>query len=266
MKYSFMTFSCPDVGLEDVFSLATRLGYDGIEPRVVSKHKHGLEPDCSAETREKAKQLAAETGVAICCVATSCRYANPEDAEQQLADTLQAIDLAADLGAPRLRVFGGSIPEGVDREQAIELVTASLRSAADHAAERGVVVCMETHDAWCDPEHVADVMKRVNHPAIAVNWDIMHPVRVVGATMDHAFETLKPWIKHVHFHDGSTTTDGLKLVPIGEGDIDHRRAVELLKAAPYDDFLSGEWIGWEPYETHLPRELAIMKRYEQEAP
>jgi hypothetical protein len=38
--------------------------------------------------------------------------------------------------------------------------------------------------------------------------------------------------------------------------------VELLQAMPYTGYLSGEWINWEPYEMHLPRELAAMKAYE----
>ena len=33
----------------------------------------------------------------------------------------------------------------------------------------------------------------------------------------------------------------------------------------YDGYISGEWINWEdPYEVHLPRELATLKRYESE--
>ena len=32
----------------------------------------------------------------------------------------------------------------------------------------------------------------------------------------------------------------------------------------YQGYLSGEWIGWEPYDVHLPRELATMKGYERE--
>ncbi|GAG47584.1 unnamed protein product, partial [marine sediment metagenome] len=102
-------------------------------------------------------------------------------------------------------------------------------------------------------------------PSIAVNWDIMHPVWVAKATMDEAFGALRPWIRHVHFHDGAKSGRGLELVPIGEGEIDHRRAVQLLKASSYEGYLSGEWINWEPHETHLPRELAAMKRYEREA-
>ena len=265
MKYAFMTFSCPELNLDEALSAAKRYGYDGIEPRIVSGHRHGVELDADAAKRKEIKQKAADSGIALCCIATSCKYADPATSNANVGETLRCIDLAADVGSPRLRVFGGPIPEGVGREKATDLLVGSLRSVADHAGERGVTVCMETHDHWCDPAHLAEVMRQVDRPAIAVNWDIMHPVRVAGSTMDHAFETLKPWIRHIHFHDGAGGTGG-ELQPCGEGIIDHQRAVELLLTLPYDGYLSGEWIGWEPYETHLPRELATMKRYEAEAP
>lgn len=263
MNYAFMSFSCPELTLDEILALARRFGYDGVEPRIQSEHKHGLELGTSANVRRQARAKAEATGVALCCIATSCRYADPAAADENVERTHGAIDLAADVGAPRIRVFGGQIPEGVPRAQAVELLARSLGAVADHAAERGVIVCMETHDDWCDPAHVADVIRRVDHPAIAVNWDIMHPVRSANSTIDAAFEALRPWIRHVHFHDGKDTDEGLKLCPIGEGKIDHKRAVELLSADGYDGFLSGEWIGWEPYETHLPRELATMKGYDQ---
>lgn len=152
--------------------------------------------------------------------------------------------------------------EGVGRDEGIETLTESLKSLADHAAKRGVTVCVETHDDWCNPEHLAEVMRRVQQPAIAVNWDIMHPVRAGHATMGEAFEALRPWIQHLHVHDG--TMGEFKLTPVGEGAIDHREAIELLLRSGYDGYLSGEWIGWEPWEVHLPRELATLRRYEQE--
>ena len=37
MKYSFMTFSCPQLDLDEVLSLAKQTGYDGVEPRAVSR-------------------------------------------------------------------------------------------------------------------------------------------------------------------------------------------------------------------------------------
>jgi sugar phosphate isomerase/epimerase len=265
VKYAFMTFSCPDYRLEQVFEAARTYGYDGVEFRIDAKHAHGIEVGSEPGVRARAARLAGQTGVRIACVATSCRYADPAVVAEMVESTRAALDLAADLGAPRLRVFGGAIPEGRPREQAIRGVADALASVAEHAARRGVVVCMETHDHWCDPAHVAAVMKAVNHPFVAVNWDIMHPVRVAGATMDQAFETLRPWIRHVHFHDGVTEAGKLLMRPIGTGAIDHFRAVQLLKTMPYPDFLSGEWIGWEPPEIHLPRELAAMRAYEARA-
>jgi sugar phosphate isomerase/epimerase len=261
MKYSFMTFSCPELSMSEVLATAKKFGYDGVEPRIDANHKHGVETGASADKRKEIKQQAVDSGISIACVATSCVYANPETAQQNVDYTLKCIDLASDIGSSTIRVFGGQIGKGLSRESAIELVAKSLKAVADHASQRGVTVCMETHDDWCNPAHVAEVMKIVNHPSIAVNWDIMHPVRVGFATMDQAFETLKSWIRHLHVHDAKPeTTD---LVPIGTGGYDHKRAIELLLTISYNGYISGEWISWsDPYEIHLPRELATLRSYE----
>ena len=65
-------------------------------------------------------------------------------------------------------------------------------------------------------------------------------------------------------HDGRTVDGKSELCPVGEGNIDHRRALELLMNDGWDGYMSGEWIGWEPRDVHLPRELEIMKGYEKE--
>ena len=116
----------------------------------------------------------------------------------------------------------------------------SLLAEADHASQRGVTVCMETHDQWTDPADVAAVMTKANHPAVAVNWDVMHPVRFSGWQMDKAFEVLRPWIRHVHFHD-ARKSDDWNLCPVNSGDIDHGVAARLLASMPYAGYLSGEW-------------------------
>ncbi len=161
-------------------------------------------------------------------------------------------------------MFGGAFDEdAIDRDDAIARVAEALRSVAEQAEQRGVRLCLETHDAWTNPEHVAEVMRRTDHPAIAVNWDVMHPQRRSGWSMEASYETLKPWIHHVHVHDGVDTDGKLEMRPIGEGDYDHRRIIELLLADNYDEYISGEWIKWTPGEEHLPREVATLRDYEQ---
>lgn len=262
MKYAFMSFSCPELTFPEVLDAAVRFGYDGVEPRTDCQHRHGIEIVAGPDMRKQVKAQAQERGIAVCCLATSCRYADAATADDQIDQTRRLIDLAGDIDSPCLRVFGGPIPDGVNRDDAVSNVADALRSVAGHAADRGVFVCVETHDDWCNPKDMVDIMKRVDHPAIAINWDIMHPVRSKFATMEQAYRTMRPWVKHLHFHDGQDRDGRHQLVPIGEGDIDHRLALELLKADGYEGCLSGEWIGWEPFERHLPRELATMKEYE----
>jgi len=262
MKYAFMTFSCTTLSLAECLDLVKQTGYDGLEPRIQASHAHGIEFDTTPAQRDAIRKQFDDADVPACCIATSCRYADPATVDEHIADTNKAIDLAGDIGSPRLRVFGGKIGEGVSRDDAINNVAEAFKSVADHAASRDVTLCIETHDDWCDPDHVAAIMTKVNHSAIAVNWDIMHPVRAAGKTMDEAYETLRPWIRHVHVHDGKEVDGKNTLMPIGQGIIDHGVALKRLAELGYDGYISGEWINWEPYETHLPRELALLKALE----
>lgn len=264
MKYSFMSFSCPQLTFAQLLATAKRFGYDGVEPRIDAEHRHGVETTASAGQRKKFKKEALSQGIAISCIATSCTYANPEITKQNVEYTRKCIDLAADVGAGRIRVFGGQLAKDQQQTDAIKIVAEALRLVADRAGARGVTICMETHDSWCRPADVAAVMQAVSHPAIAANWDIMHPVRVHQTPIDEAFTTLKPWIRHLHIHDGKAGST--ELMPIGQGAVDHKRAIELLLTIPYLGYLSGEWINWSiPFEEHLPSELATLKSYERAA-
>lgn len=266
MRYAFMSFSTPQLTLDEILAQAKKLGYVGVEPRAQSKHAHGIEFDATAEQRRTIRAKAHDAGIALCCLAVSCNYSDPATVKQHVEDTRKAIDLAGDCGIPRLRVFGGKLGAGLDRAAATAHAAEHLTSLMPLAQQRGVTLCLETHDDWCDPAHVVALIQAVNHPNLAVNWDIMHPVRVAKKTMDEAFTTLKPYIRHVHIHDGVTTAEGkLNMVPIGTGAIDHGRALTLLKSLQYDGYVSGEWINWEPWETHLPRELAKLKELEARA-
>lgn len=269
MNYAFTTFSCPDLSLDETLALAKRTGYAGVDPVLGKGHAHGIEIETDAAQRSAIRERIIASGVAIRCLGTPERFADPATLEASLTGARRAIELAADIGSPLIHVFGGPIPQRVTRDDARERIIASLRALADHAAERGVTVCLETHDDWSAPEENVAIMRGVDHPAAGIVWDIMHPVRTGGATLEASFEMLQPWIRHVHIHDGSASPDKREFTPIGTGDFDHRRVLELLRDAGYGGFLSGEWIagwmdGWKPSETYLPRELATMQGYERE--
>ncbi|MCL2814685.1 MAG: sugar phosphate isomerase/epimerase [Oscillospiraceae bacterium] len=259
MRFSFMSFSCPEADIGEFIGIAKKYGYDGIEPRICAGHKHGIEPTADKQYLRDIQKKAAEAEIDICCVATSCEFANHETVEDNITRAKQAIDLSAELGAPVIRVFGGTIPSGMDREKSFDSIVGALLKLSDYAAAHQTVICLETHDDWSDPEWVAKIMRGVSHRFIAVNWDIMHPALSAGCTIQEAFHKLKQWIRHVHVHDGVHDGKRLNFMPVGEGGVDHAAALTLLKDYKYDAYISGEWIGWEPYDIHLPREIANLK-------
>jgi sugar phosphate isomerase/epimerase len=255
MRFSFMSFSTPNLTLKETLDAAKRFGYDGFEPRIESGHAHGLETGAPAAFLKEAGAMAEERGLAFACIATSCRLADPSIKKEQIEAGKRAVDLARALGCRAIRVFGGPIPGGLSRDNAAEVMAGSAAELAVYAQDAGVAVCMETHDDWCDPADMSAVAKK---SGASVNWDIMHTVLTAQYAAEKSFELLKPYIRHVHVHDGYREGKALIFTAIGKGNVDHGAPIRLLKKAGYDGFVSGEWINWEPWEIHLPRELALL--------
>jgi len=163
-----MSFSCPDVFLEGMLTLAQEFGYDGTEPRVGGNHSHGVELDIGVVDRKRVLEAARARGIAIACIAVGSRFADSAGTASSLAEADAGIRLARDLESGIVRVFGGKLAERGARGEAIKSVAESLRSLAPLARDCGVTVCLETHDDWCDPTHVAAVMEDVNDPRASV--------------------------------------------------------------------------------------------------
>ena len=260
MNYSFMSFSTPDFSLKESLETAKRYGYVGFEPRLGLEHAHGIETSASAEFLVVARKVSEEIGVTLCCLATSCTLAIPgEELATKISEAKRVIDLANKIQCCAIRVFGGNLPDELSREKATDTLKQSLTQLATYAKGSNVYVCLETHDDWCDPFIVSEVAKE---SGCAVNWDIMHTILTAKSQPEDSFKLLKPYIRHIHVHDGIRNNEERRLVPIGKGEVDHSIPIKLLKESGYSGFISGEWIGWEPWEIHLPRELELLKNLE----
>lgn len=259
MKYSFMTFSCPDLNFEEVINLAVKYGYDGIELRIEANHAHGAEPDTPIEELHRMRDFAKNRGVEVACIATSCQFAKLELSEKTLEDAKRAVDMAREIGCPAIRVFAGAPMQ----EETLEKMAETLIKLSDYIKTTDVIVCMETHDYSSDIYLVEKLMKLVNRENIAVNWDFMHPTLRMGTPIEEVYKVLKPWIRHCHIHDGVLNERrNCVFLPMGTGKVDHNKALELLKKDNYSGYLSGEWINWnEP--NYLEKELKSLKDIER---
>ncbi len=269
MTIAFMTFVAPDWTLEQHLTAAIRYGYDGLEPRCAAGHQHGIELTTTKAQRKDLRAQCDDCGVALPCLATSTKY-NLPDAErtEMVEETKKYLQLAADLGAPNLRVFGGNAPdEGVTREQAAARVAEGLAQCVKTAASCGVNLCLETHDYFCRAEHAAAVVDAVNHPRLGFNWDFLHSARA-SETPEQSWQHVAGRVYHCHVHDYTWPPENgedLQKAYMGEGMVPHAEDLRLLKSVGYEGALSGEWIGDYPAEEILPQAAGALRGWIAEA-
>ena len=116
----------------------------------------------------------------------------------------------------------------------LENVVAQLKKNAPYAQNAGVKIAVENHtDAFS--EEVLWVLDQVDHPAIGACVDTVNALHVTENPIA-AIENLAPRAFTNHFRDGKIIIqpDGFKLTgaAVGEGDLDMKRAYELIKKNP----------------------------------
>jgi sugar phosphate isomerase/epimerase len=243
IKLATMSSVCPDWNLKETIAGMKRHGYQGLEPRVEWNHASGIEAGLSAAGRAEVRKQMEDEGLEICCVATSVRMAAPEpDAQaKHVEDLKKYIELAADLGCPLIRTFGGQ--RARDRELAaiVDYVVEGYMKALPMAADAGVTVLMETHDDWSCSAPVRAVVEKAGHPNLKILWDIMHPQRMLEKP-EETFQVVGEYTHHLHAHDGSYVDGKMQVGPLGKGAIDHAVPLQLLNEAGFSGYFSVEVI------------------------
>jgi len=181
------------VPLLEIFPRARDWGYDGIE--IEAKRPHGSPLDLDSAARDRIKKAARDTGLEISCIAAYNDYSSPidEHRENELLMTREQIRLAADLGAPIVRVFAqwsgvtrrnGCITYDIARynidhrypgQTALDrwcYVRECLMEAAKMAENEGVTLALQNHkpiiESYLD---MLAFIEEVNSPALKACLD-----------------------------------------------------------------------------------------------
>jgi len=123
VRIAYSTLACPGRRLEETLELGVQAGYEGVELRLIDGEL--IDPGMSAQDRARVADACAKAGLPIAAVDSSIRVAAPADPHDVLAQISAFLDLAAEWGAPTVRVFGGELPDSVTARQE------RLASAAD---------------------------------------------------------------------------------------------------------------------------------------
>ncbi|MDQ3854935.1 MAG: sugar phosphate isomerase/epimerase [Chloroflexota bacterium] len=246
-RLAFTTLACPGWSWSEILDRATEYEYEGIELRGIEGEMDlpRARPFLATELPKTRRELA-ERGLAIPCLDTSCRLHDPDTAAN-LDEARRSIDLAAELQAPYVRVFGDKIPSEEPREAVLARVAEGLGQLGEYAAASGVQVLIESHGDFAHTADLAAVLEAVEHPQVGVLWDVHHPYRFFGESLEATFDRLKARIRHTHLKDSRQLDGAVLYCAVGEGDLPLRECLELLYASGYDGWLSFEWEKkWHP--------------------
>src|SRR5690242_14385499 len=143
MQYTLNTLGAPGWSLEVTAREAAHYGYDGVDLRLLDGEVVSLE--LVRAQRERLRRLFPRARLPITVLGTSIRLVVADLTLQEQVDRELAewVTLAAELEIPIVRVFGGALPEGVDRDRAEALARLRLAQVAELAEQRGVVVGLE---------------------------------------------------------------------------------------------------------------------------
>ncbi len=203
MKLCLLTFNLGrDFELDELIEVCDRYGYEGVECRAQADHGHGIELDTTPEERAEIKAKFEAAHVNLAGISTGARFESldPAERQEQIDISRQFIDLAADVGAPRIRVFGNAFPEGADKDEVIENVGAALREIAEHAEGTGVDCNLEMHGDFYRWEYTLRAVELADHDRIGVvyNCDRREPNWGPISTF---IDPVKDYLRHVHLHD-----------------------------------------------------------------
>jgi sugar phosphate isomerase/epimerase len=243
---TFSTLGCPEWPRPTVVAQAAALGFDGIEWR--GGPDGHVNPALPPAERTALRRLTADHGLFALAVSAYTAFVSDNPAERQanVDDLRRHVDLAADLGAPYVRLFLGELTPGVTLDSVYDRIVACLAQAQPHAEAAGVGLAIEPHDDFFRPHTVVPVLQRLPRPSLGIVWDIANTY-VVGDAPATGYALLGARLFYVHVKDviGRWPDRTLKLV--GEGEAPLADAFNLLLAGGYTGAFSYEWEkAWYP--------------------
>lgn len=171
----------PPIDTFDALRFAKQAGFDAVDITAyyIPGYDNNSMPTKSDEEIydfvRKLKALCKELGLEISGTGVQNNFADP-NAEIRALDVERIkywIDVAAEMGAPVMRVFSGDVPRDIMNhgweEIARDRIAPPLREIAEYGATKGVKIGLQNHgDMTATAGQTIQILKWVNHPNIGI--------------------------------------------------------------------------------------------------
>jgi sugar phosphate isomerase/epimerase len=253
LPIAFSTLGCPAWEWKKILEFATAHKFDAIELRGLEGNLDlPAHPVFAAERIEQTKREIRAAQLRIACVSSSARMfvGEPEKRAKELSDARRFIDLAATLGAPCVRVFGGkddSDKAVMPSEEIKARVAAGLHQLGRYAGPKKVTIMIESHDHFTATSTLKDVLHAADSEHVGLLWDAHHTFATSNEQPEDTVRELGKWIRHTHIKDSTGRGEDRNYVLTGRGNVPIHRQIEALRSIGYKGFYCFEWEKlWHP--------------------
>ncbi len=231
---------------------AAEIGYAYVEPMVhwgrelLSEARYFHSVSMYDDPRW-ARDVCEKHGIKMSGLSSHTPLCKPEISVEYLK---QAIRWASDAGAPVVNTDEGPKPEWTTREMDYQLMTYTLTEASRVAERYGIKIGLEPHQQYSKSQEGLDsILNLVKSPAIGINYDTGNSY-LAGTTDTYAWLThVKDHLVHLHAKDISFSQSSAERgkttgTPVGcacgDGVVDWKRMIDIVKSAPTDIVFSVE--------------------------
>jgi sugar phosphate isomerase/epimerase len=235
------------LSLEDFIGLCAEWGLDGVE---LTSYYFDEQTPAYCHRLRRACFLA---GLDLSATAVGNAFAVPpgEGRAKQLATIRQWVDLAVEMGAPCIRVFGGPVPKDATLEQATAWAVETLKEAEPLAAARGIYLALENHGGvTATADGVLAILQAVDSQWVGANLDTGN---FHGPDPYEELARVAPYAVNAHVKT-AVQPQGQPAAPA-----DYARIVDLLRDASFSGYLSLEYEAAEDPKTAVPRVLGEIR-------
>lgn len=247
-KLCFNSTTLRNIDLFKALSLIKSYGYEGVELTINDTHLHPLKH--RPKRVEEVKTYCEDNGINIVCLAAggpnvlgdepyepSLINPNPAKRDLRLDFIKKSMELANDLNSPVLNINSGKLQQNVSAEEAHDHLFDGIQKLLAHGGDLILVMEPEPDFFVGTTDKAVDFLKEINSANLQLNLDIGH----VFCSEDHCYDHIQkalPYSRHIHIED---IRNGVHHHEIpGEGDIDFRRIIRLIKQSGYEHFVSVE--------------------------
>ena len=235
---------CPAWNLETIVANAAKFGYQGIELRGLRGELHlPIAPELARDP-EAVRRLFADNKVELVCLGASATLTSkaPRVLAGQKGAVTEFMELASKLGCPYVRIFVGEVDRWDNQRAALSRIAEALIPLAPIAARLGVTLLVENDGDFPGSAELWFLIDAVGRPAVRCCWNQCNAM-TIRERATNSIPRLSNKIGMVHVCDGKFDEAGALLgyTSPGQGDVEVKRQIDLLKGLLYDRYLVFEW-------------------------